>query len=92
MLPLLDDVSVSIEHLFVVEAARRLGVGHALLARASSRIVLASFTDVLDEPRQPNLPGTTDAYPNWRIPLPLPTEEVLRDPRVQATVAALRNR
>ena len=46
-----------------------------------------SFTDVLDEPRQPNLPGTTDAYPNWRIPLPLSVEELLRDPRVQATVA-----
>ncbi len=65
---------------------------HALLARAGSRIVLASFTDVLDEVRQPNLPGTTDAYPNWRIPLPLSTEELLRDPRVQATVRALRGR
>ncbi len=65
---------------------------HALLARAASRIVLASFTDVLDEPRQPNLPGTTDAYPNWRIPLPLSVEELLRDPRVQATVQVLRNR
>ncbi|HEY2224485.1 4-alpha-glucanotransferase [Actinomycetospora sp.] len=63
---------------------------HAALARAASRIVLASFTDVLDEVRQPNLPGTTDAYPNWRIPLPLPTEELLRDPRVHATVQALR--
>ncbi|NMO88180.1 4-alpha-glucanotransferase [Actinomycetospora sp. TBRC 11914] len=65
---------------------------HALLARASSRIVLAAFTDVLDEPRQPNLPGTTDAYPNWRIPLPSSIEEMLRDPRVQATVQTLRNR
>ncbi len=65
---------------------------HALLARASSRVVLASFTDVLDEPRQPNLPGTTDAYPNWRIPLPLSVEELLRDPRVQTTVQVLRNR
>jgi 4-alpha-glucanotransferase len=65
---------------------------HALLARASSRIVLAAFTDVLDEPRQPNLPGTTDAYPNWRIPLPLSVEELLRDPRVQATVQVLRGR
>lgn len=65
---------------------------HALLARASSRIVLAAFTDVLDEPRQPNLPGTTDAYPNWRIPLRSSLEETLRDPRVQATVQTLRAR
>ncbi|MCD2198216.1 4-alpha-glucanotransferase [Actinomycetospora endophytica] len=69
-----------------------VGAMHTLLARAASRIVLASFTDVLDEVRQPNLPGTTDAYPNWRIPLPLSTEELLRDPRVQATVQALRGR
>ncbi len=65
---------------------------HGLLARASSRIMLAAFTDVLDEPRQPNLPGTTDAYPNWRIPLPSSLEETLRDPRVQATVQTLRAR
>ncbi|MDL5160555.1 4-alpha-glucanotransferase [Actinomycetospora termitidis] len=65
---------------------------HRLLAGAGSRIVLAAFTDVLDEVRQPNLPGTTDAYPNWRIPLPLAVDELLRDPRVQATVAALRGR
>jgi len=37
LLPLLDDVCVSIEHLYVVEEARRLGVGHALLARATAR-------------------------------------------------------
>jgi 4-alpha-glucanotransferase len=71
---------------------RILAAMHALLARASSRIVLAAFTDVLDEPRQPNLPGTTDAYPNWRIPLPLSVEELLRDPRVQSTVQVLRAR
>ncbi len=65
---------------------------HRLLAGAGSRIVLASFTDVLDEVRQPNLPGTTDAYPNWRIPLPLALDELLRDPRVQTTVEALRGR
>lgn len=37
LLPLLDDVSLSIEHLYVVEEARRLGVGHALLARVTTR-------------------------------------------------------
>jgi GNAT superfamily N-acetyltransferase len=37
LLPLLDDVSVSIDHLYVVEGARRLGVGHALLARVTAR-------------------------------------------------------
>jgi GNAT superfamily N-acetyltransferase len=37
LLPLLDDVSVSIDHLYVGEEARRLGVGHALLARVTAR-------------------------------------------------------
>ena len=67
-------------------------LGLVLLKLLYAKIVLAAFTDVLDEPRKPNLPGTTDAYPNWRIPLPLSVEELLRDPRVQATVQVLRNR
>lgn len=37
LLPLMEDVSVSIEHLYVVEDARRLGIGHALLARVTAR-------------------------------------------------------
>jgi GNAT superfamily N-acetyltransferase len=37
LLPLLDDVCVSIDHLYVIEEARRLGVGHALLARVTAR-------------------------------------------------------
>jgi GNAT superfamily N-acetyltransferase len=36
LLPLLDEPSVAIEHLFVRDAARRQGVGRALLARATT--------------------------------------------------------
>lgn len=36
LLPLLDEPSVSIEHLFVRDAARRHGVGRALIARATT--------------------------------------------------------
>jgi GNAT superfamily N-acetyltransferase len=46
LLPLLDDVSVSIEHLFVVPEARRLGVGHALLARATARAEQLGATQI----------------------------------------------
>lgn len=63
---------------------------HAYLGRTPSRIVLASPYDVVGETRQPNLPGTTDAYPNWRIPLPLSLEEFVADPRVAAVGAVLR--
>jgi 4-alpha-glucanotransferase len=52
---------------------------HELLARTRCRLVMASPYDVLGEVRQPNLPGTFDEYPNWRIPLPLLLEDVMRD-------------
>jgi 4-alpha-glucanotransferase len=55
---------------------------HELLARTPCRLVLASPYDVLGEVRQPNLPGTVDQYPNWRIPLPLPLEQIVADPRM----------
>jgi 4-alpha-glucanotransferase len=64
---------------------------HALLGRTPCRLVLASPYDVVDEVRQPNLPGTIDEYPNWRLPLPVTLEELQRDPRVARVVAALRS-
>ena len=57
-----------------------------------SRIVLAAFTDVLGDVRQPNLPGTVDTYPNWRIPLSQSLDDALTDPRVTAVASALRER
>jgi 4-alpha-glucanotransferase len=64
---------------------------HALLARTPCRLLLVSPYDVVGEPRQPNLPGTVDEYPNWRLPLPVTLEQLQRDPRVQRVVAALRS-
>ncbi|GAA3288899.1 4-alpha-glucanotransferase [Dactylosporangium vinaceum] len=55
---------------------------HRLLTRTPCRILLASPYDVLGEPRQPNLPGTSAEYPNWRIPLPLTLEHLTADPRM----------
>jgi 4-alpha-glucanotransferase len=63
---------------------------HAVIARAASRLVLSSPTDVVGERRQPNLPGTIDEYPNWRIPLPVSLEEFFDDPHVQSVIAPLR--
>lgn len=63
---------------------------HALLARTPCRLLMASLYDVVGEIRQPNLPGTVDEYPNWRLPLPVTLEEFQRDPRVKRVVAALR--
>jgi 4-alpha-glucanotransferase len=65
---------------------------HILLAESRSRLVLISPYDVVGEPRQPNLPGTVDQYPNWRIPLPLTLDELREHPMVAAVVAQLRRR
>jgi 4-alpha-glucanotransferase len=62
---------------------------HALLATASSRLLLISPQDALGDPRQPNLPGTIDEYPNWRIPLPVPVDELLSHPAVRRAIAPL---
>ncbi|HEY5334824.1 MAG TPA: 4-alpha-glucanotransferase [Mycobacteriales bacterium] len=63
---------------------------HAYLGRTPSTVVLAAPYDVVGETRQPNLPGTTDAYPNWRIPLPLSLEELRADARVAVVSTVLR--
>jgi 4-alpha-glucanotransferase len=65
---------------------------HRLLARTPCRLVLASPYDVLGEVRQPNLPGTTSEYPNWRIPLPVPAEALESDERMLRIAEILRDR
>ncbi|MEV4621573.1 4-alpha-glucanotransferase [Asanoa sp. NPDC049573] len=62
---------------------------HAALAASPARLIAASLYDVLGETRQPNLPGTTDQYPNWRLPLPLPREEIQDHPGVRAIARLL---
>ncbi len=48
---------------------------HAFLARTRSRLVAAAPADAVGDLRQPNLPGTIDEYPNWRLPLARPLGE-----------------
>ncbi len=61
---------------------------HAALAASPCRVVLAAFGDAVGDLRQPNLPGTVDEYPNWRLPVadaighPLMLEELLAAPGV----------
>ena len=65
---------------------------HALLAGTPCRLVMASPYDVIGETRQPNLPGTIDEYPNWRIPFPVDLAAFMADPRVSRAVNAMRDR
>ncbi|SRX79053.1 4-alpha-glucanotransferase [Mycolicibacterium parafortuitum] len=73
-----------------VDDAAVITAMHRLLATTASRLKLISPYDVLAEPRQPNLPGTVDEYPNWRLPLPSSLEELKADPRVAEITALFR--
>ncbi len=63
---------------------------HRFLASTPSRLKLISPYDVIAETRQPNLPGTVDEYPNWRLPLPESLEQLQADPRMTEVTAAFR--
>jgi 4-alpha-glucanotransferase len=63
---------------------------HELLARTPCRLVAISPYDVLGDVRQPNLPGTVDEYPNWRLPLPVTLDQLFADPRVRRAVAVFK--
>ena len=68
---------------------------HRAVAATPSRIVLVAPGDVIGDVRQPNLPGTTDEYPSWRLPLadseqqPVMLEDVLSDDRLRRLAAHL---
>jgi 4-alpha-glucanotransferase len=57
--------------------------------------VLAAFGDAVGDLRQPNLPGTVDEYPNWRLPVadadgtPLQLEDLLAHPGVRRLTTVL---
>jgi 4-alpha-glucanotransferase len=53
---------------------------HKLLAEAPSRIVTATLDDALAVEERPNMPGTTDEWPNWSLALPMPLEQIEKDP------------
>ncbi len=66
------------------------------LGRSPSRLLALALTDAVGERRTQNQPGTTDEYPNWRVPLggpdgtPMSLEDVFTDRRAAALAEALR--
>ena len=42
---------------------------HRFVAAAPSLLVAASVSDLVGDRRPVNMPGTSDEYPNWRVPL-----------------------
>jgi len=64
------------------------------LATSKSCLVLSSLEDALAVDERPNVPGTTTEWPNWRLALPVPLEEIEQaaGPRRIAEVMAGANR
>ena len=49
---------------------------HEGLAASGSDLAVVTLDDAIGEHRRPNLPGTVDEYPNWRIALPVAVEDL----------------
>ncbi|BBY20607.1 hypothetical protein MSTO_08120 [Mycobacterium stomatepiae] len=66
------------------------------LGRTPSRLLGVALTDAVGDRRTQNQPGTTDEYPNWRVPLtgpdgrPVTLEDVFTNRRAAALAEAVR--
>jgi 4-alpha-glucanotransferase len=66
------------------------------LGRTPSKLLALSLSDAVGDRRTQNQPGTTDEYPNWRVPLCGPKgrqlllEDVFRDRRAATLADAMR--
>ena len=73
-----------------------VGALYRYLGRTPSRLLALTLTDAVGDRRTQNQPGTTDEYPNWRVPLagpdgqPILLEDVFTDPRAAALCETLR--
>ncbi|MGA7049986.1 MAG: 4-alpha-glucanotransferase [Mycobacterium sp.] len=69
---------------------------YGYLGRTPSRLLGVALTDAVGDRRTQNQPGTTDEYPNWRVPLTGPggrqmmLEDVFADHRAATLVEAVR--
>lgn len=64
---------------------------HAFLARTPSRLLGLQAEILLGMDDQPNLPGTTTQYPNWRLRLPVPAKSISCHDSVIRTAQMMRD-
>lgn len=62
---------------------------YRLVGKAPSRVVVASLDDAAGVKERPNMPGTVAVYPNWRIALPAPIDDLVAAPLARGLVAVL---
>jgi 4-alpha-glucanotransferase len=68
--------------------AEAVEAAHRSLAGAPSILLSATLDDALAGERRPNMPGAGER-PNWRLPLPVPVEDLAAHPGVRAVAAVL---
>ncbi len=59
----------------------------AFLGRSPARLMLVQVEDIAGEEEQANLPGTSDAHPNWRRRLSARLEDILEGSEMQRIAA-----
>jgi 4-alpha-glucanotransferase len=74
------------EEIPVTEVIER---AYRLLGRGPCAVVTATLDDALAVEERPNMPGTTDGWPNWSIALPRPLEEIETAPLAVAIADGL---
>jgi 4-alpha-glucanotransferase len=62
---------------------------YRVAASTPSVLVTATLEDALVVEERPNMPGTTDEWPNWSLALPEPLEDIEADPRVRRLIDAI---
>ena len=62
-----------------VEIGRVVGAACGRLGKAPSMVVTVTMEDALGVEERPNMPGTIDQWPNWRLALPRPLEDIETD-------------
>ncbi|PIL13606.1 hypothetical protein P775_26970, partial [Puniceibacterium antarcticum] len=72
------------------ERAADVSKMHNHLGCSDSRVAALQIENILRIVEQPNLPGTTIAYPNWRQRLPAGADELLKDPRLAEAAAVMK--
>jgi 4-alpha-glucanotransferase len=72
------------------DVAATIRGAYGLLARTPSMLRCVAIDDALGATERPNVPGTIDQHPNWRVPLPATVETVGDVPLYNEVVAIMR--
>ncbi len=66
-----------------------LVAAYRAVASGPSVVATAALDDLTGARHRPNVPGTIDQHPNWRIPLPVAVEDLNGHPLAEAVAAAM---